>query len=30
MQAAIMRETGDPDVLQLEEVEGPAPGDGNC
>jgi NADPH:quinone reductase-like Zn-dependent oxidoreductase len=28
MQAVVMRETGDPDVLQLEDVEQPEPGDG--
>src|SRR5437588_9686765 len=28
MQAVVVRETGDPDVLRLEEVERPEPGDG--
>src|SRR4051794_35357620 len=28
MQAVLMHETGDPDVLQLEEAERPEPGDG--
>src|SRR2546421_4000731 len=28
MQAIVMRETGDPDVLRLEEIERPEPGDG--
>ena len=28
MQAVVMHETGDPDVLRLEEAERPKPGDG--
>ena len=28
MQAIVMRETGDPDVLRLEEIERPEPADG--
>ena len=28
MRAVVMRETGDPDVLRLEEAERPEPGDG--
>jgi len=28
MQAVVVRETGDPDVLRMEELERPEPGDG--